>query len=206
MKSTKRSLCCNYRFTSFIKCFISKCTVWISLTLNNHDQRHPERIVCGNTQIILFQITSAFNTSSTRCITSNVFLSSMGYQSRKPTRVPPLTPQHQTPYCTGLLTINQTLQDWQHVAWSDSSYFGLVVGFWYAMNPIYLEGTIQAGDDSIMKLNVFTWHKLGPLFFINIPLTTLFYCFMTICSHSQIPCTLKVMGYFNRVITPSHCT
>jgi transposase len=71
--------------------------------LNDRDQRRLARIDCGNRQATLAEITSTFNAGGTRPISSRSVqrsLASMGYGSRRPTRVPLLTARHRTKQIT----------------------------------------------------------------------------------------------------------
>lgn len=152
--------------------------------LNERDQRQVRRIISSNRQVTLREMTAEINVSRTtnvcvRTVQRNV--TSMGYGSRRPTRVPLLDARHRLQRLSWARDhIGWTLDDWKTVAWSDESRFRLVradgrVRVWRrpheAMDPSCQQGTVQAGGGSIMVWGVFTWTGLGPLVKLNGSLT-----------------------------------
>ncbi|GFU11832.1 transposable element Tcb2 transposase [Trichonephila clavipes] len=84
----------------------------------------------------------------------------LGFQNRRPTRVPLLTERHKA---LRLAWARQqrhwTVDDWKHVAWSDESPFQLSradgrVRIWRqphaSMDPTCQQRSVQAGGDSVM--------------------------------------------------------
>lgn len=152
--------------------------------LNDRDRRRLCRIVNVNRHATLRQITAGINVGRTRDVSDRTVrrnLSSLGYGSRRPTRVPLLTARHRLQRLSWAREhIGWSLDQWKTVAWSDESRFQLVradgrVRVWRrpheAMDPNCQQGTVQAGGGSIMVWAVFTWHGLGPLVQLNRSLT-----------------------------------
>ena len=105
----------------------------------------------------------------------------LGYGSRRPTRVPLLTPRHRT--IRRAFATNHhgwTLQQWRNVIWSDESRYQLFHAdgrhrVWRtpheAMDPACQVGTVQAGGLSVMVWGAFSWHGMGPLVVLDATLT-----------------------------------
>ncbi|GBN80718.1 Transposable element Tcb2 transposase [Araneus ventricosus] len=105
----------------------------------------------------------------------------MGFQSRRPTRVPLMTAQHKS---LRLAWARQhrhwTVDDWKHVSWSDESRFQLYradgrVRVWRqpheSMDPTCQQWTVQAGGGSVMVWGVCSWRDMGPLIRLYATLT-----------------------------------
>jgi hypothetical protein len=92
--------------------------------LNDCDQPHRARIVCGNRQAALAEITPIFNVGGARHTSGRPVqrsLDTMGYRSRRLTKVPLLTPRYWTKCLTWAYDIINWTLEWQHSAWCDES-------------------------------------------------------------------------------------
>ncbi|GFV43906.1 transposable element Tcb2 transposase [Trichonephila clavipes] len=105
----------------------------------------------------------------------------MGFQSRRPTRVPLLTARYKA---LRLAWAHQyrhwIVDDWKHVAWYDESRFQ-----WNpadgrfrvcrqpheSMDPTCQQGTFQASGGSVMVWGVCSWRDMGPLMCLDTTLT-----------------------------------
>ena len=76
--------------------------------LNDRDRRRLRRVVNANRQATLRQITAEINVGRTRDVSGRTVrrnLSSLGYASRRPTRVPLLTARHECTRSTTALSM-----------------------------------------------------------------------------------------------------
>ncbi len=136
-------------------------------------QRRMGRLVRDDRKATVTQITTRYNQGMQNTIserTTRRTLKQMGYSSKRPHRVPPLsaknkkrrqqfTQAHQ----------NWTIENWKNVAWSDVSWFLLWhsdgrVRTWCkehgSMDPSCLVSTVQAAGGGIMVCNEYFLSKL----------------------------------------------
>ncbi len=119
------------------------------------------------------QITTRYNQGMQNTIsehTTRQTLKQMGYNSRRPHRVPLLSAKNRKRRIQFTQTQqNWTIEDWKNVAWSDESRFLLRhsdgrVRIWRkeyeGMDPSCLVSMVQA---DVMVGGIFSWHTLGPL-------------------------------------------
>ncbi len=122
------------------------------------------------------QITTRYNQGMQNTIserTTRRNLKQMGYNSRRPHRLPLLSAKNRKWRLQFAHTHqNWTIEDWKNVAWSDESRFLLRhsdgrVGIWQkeheTMDPSFLVSMVQAGGGGVMMLGIIYWHTLGPL-------------------------------------------
>ncbi len=88
--------------------------------------------------------------------TTHQTLKQMGYSSRRPHRMPPLSAKNRK----WKLQFAQTHKHWtirrlENVAWSDESQF--------LLDPSCLVSTVQAGCGGEMVWGIYSWHTLDPL-------------------------------------------
>ncbi|GFU06255.1 transposable element Tcb2 transposase [Trichonephila clavipes] len=97
----------------------------------------------------------------------------MGFRNRRLTRIRLFTASHKA---VRLAWASQhrhwTVDDWKPVAWSDESHFQLNradgrVRVWRqpheSRDPTCQQGTVQAGEGSVMVWGVCSWPDMGPL-------------------------------------------
>ncbi len=105
--------------------------------------------------------------------TTHRTLKQMGYSSRRPHLVPPLSAKNRK-WRLQFTQSHQiwTVEDWKNVAWSDESRFLLQysdgrVRIWRkeheSMDPCCLVSTVQAAGGGVMVWGIFSLHTLGPL-------------------------------------------
>uniref|UniRef100_A0A8C6Q136 Transposase Tc1-like domain-containing protein n=1 Tax=Nothobranchius furzeri TaxID=105023 RepID=A0A8C6Q136_NOTFU len=139
-------------------------------------QRRMGRLIQANGGATLTEITTHYNRGMHQSVceaTTRTTLRRMGYNSRRPHRVPLISttnrkkrlqfaPAHQ----------NWTFEDWKNVVWCDESRLLLRhsngrVRIWRKqkenMDTSCLVTTVQAGDGGVMVWGMFSWHTLCPL-------------------------------------------
>ncbi|GFU12185.1 transposable element Tcb2 transposase [Trichonephila clavipes] len=131
------------------------------------------------------QIAADFNAGpstsvSVRIIQRNII--DMGFPSRRPTHLSFLTARDKALRLTKASKHRHwTVDDWNHVAWSDESRFQLnradgPVRIWRqpreSMDPTCQQGTAQAGGSSVMVWGVCSWRDMGPLIRLDMTLTS----------------------------------
>lgn len=153
-------------------------------TLTERDHRRLKRIVTRARRATLPQIAEDFNAGASTSVSVRTVqrtVLDMGFRSRRPTRVPLLTPRHKA---LRLAWARQhrhwTVDDWKNVAWSDESRYQLYradgrVRVWRqpheSMDPSCQQGTVQAGGGSVMVWGVCSWRDMGPLIRLDTTLT-----------------------------------
>lgn len=154
------------------------------MIVNERDQRRLRNIIKRDRKATLPQIAADFNAGpstsvSVRTIQRNII--NMGFRSRRPTRVPLMTVRHKALRLAWAREHQHwTVEDWKHVAWSDESRFQLYradgrVRVWRkpheSMDPACQQGTVQAGEGSVMVWGVCSWADMGPLIRLDVPVT-----------------------------------
>ncbi len=121
------------------------------------------------TKLTTHYIRGMQNTISER--TTRRTLKQMGYSSRRPYRMPPLSAKNRRLQFAQAHQ-NGTVEDWKNVAWSDESQFLLqhsngrvriLRKEHESMDLSCLVSTVQAAGGSVMVWGIFSWHTLGPL-------------------------------------------
>ncbi len=123
----------------------------------------------------------------------------MGYSSRRPHRMPPLSAKNRK----WKLQFAQTHKNWtirrlENIAWSDESQF--------LLDPSCLVSTVQAGCGGEMVWGIYSWHTLDPLVPIEHHLNATAY--LSIVSDHVHPFMTTVYpssdGYFQQNNAPCH--
>ncbi|GFW92824.1 HTH_Tnp_Tc3_2 domain-containing protein [Trichonephila clavipes] len=152
--------------------------------MQERDQRLLTRIIKRDRRAVLPQIAADFNAGPSTSITLKTIQRNtidMGFRRRWLTRVPLLTARHKA---LRLAWARQhrhwTVDDWEHVAWSDESRFQLnradgIVQVWRhpheSMDPTGQQGTVQAGGCSVMVWGVCSCRDTGPLIRLDTTVT-----------------------------------
>jgi len=141
----------------------------------------------------------------------------MGYNSRRPHRVPLIsTTNRKKRLQLARAHQNWTVEDWNNVAWSYESRFLLRhsdgrARIWLEQNenmdPSCLVTTVQAGGCGVMVWGVFSWHTLGPLVPIGHRLNATAY--LSIVSADHVHPFMATMypssdGFFQQDNAPCH--
>ncbi len=134
------------------------------------------RLVRDDRKATVTQITTYYNQGMQNTIsecTTRRTLKKMGYSSRRPHRVPPLSAKNRKRRLQfAQAHQNWTIEYWENVAWSDESRFLLrhsdgrvriLQKVHESMDPSCLISTVQAAGGGVMVWRIFSWHTLGPL-------------------------------------------
>ncbi|XDV34316.1 hypothetical protein PO909_004485 [Leuciscus waleckii] len=115
------------------------------MTVDARGQRRIGRLIQADRRATLTEITTRYNRGMQQSIceaTTRTTLRRMGYNSRRPHRVPLIsTTNRKKRLQFARAHQNWTVEDWKNVAWSDESRFLLRHSVW----------------------GMFSWHTLGPL-------------------------------------------
>uniref|UniRef100_A0AAY5KDC6 Transposase Tc1-like domain-containing protein n=1 Tax=Esox lucius TaxID=8010 RepID=A0AAY5KDC6_ESOLU len=122
------------------------------------------RLIQADRRATLTEITTRYNRGMQQSIceaTTRTTLRRMGYNSRRPHRVPLISNTNRKKRLQfARAHQNWTVEDWKNVAWSR-------VRIWRKQNenmdPSCLVTTVQAGGGGVMVWGMFSWHTLGPL-------------------------------------------
>uniref|UniRef100_A0A3B3RJQ1 Transposase Tc1-like domain-containing protein n=1 Tax=Paramormyrops kingsleyae TaxID=1676925 RepID=A0A3B3RJQ1_9TELE len=183
-------------------------------------QRRMGRLIQADRRATLTEITTRYNRGMQQSIceaTTRTTLRRMGYNSRRPHRVPLIsTTNRKKRLQFARAHQNWTVEDWKNVAWSDESRFLLRhsksrVRIWRTQNenmdPSCLVTTVQAaGGGGVMVWGMFSWHTLGPLVPIGHRLNATAY--LSIVSDHVHPFMTTMYpssdGYFQQDNAPCH--
>uniref|UniRef100_A0A8C1LXF1 Transposable element Tc1 transposase n=1 Tax=Cyprinus carpio TaxID=7962 RepID=A0A8C1LXF1_CYPCA len=182
-------------------------------------QRRMGRLIQADRRATLTEITTRYNRGMQQSIceaTTRTTLRRMGYNSRRPHRVPLIsTTNRKKRLQFARAHQNWTVEDWKNVAWSDESRFLLRhsdgrVRIWRKQNenmdPSCLVTTVQAGGGGVMVWGMFSWHTLGPLVPIGHRLNATAY--LSIVSDHVHPFMTTMYpssdGYFQQDNAPCH--
>ncbi len=143
-------------------------------------QRRMGRLVRDDRKATVTQIITRYNQSMQNTIsehTTRRTLKQMGYNSRRPHRVPLLSAKNRKWRLQfAQAHQNWTIEDWKNVAWSDESRFLLRHSDGRvricrkeheSMDPSCLVSMVQAGGGGVMVWGIFSWHILSPLVLIE---------------------------------------
>ncbi|KAK3522147.1 hypothetical protein QTP70_026962 [Hemibagrus guttatus] len=133
-------------------------------------ERRLARVIRSNRQATVAQIVEEVNAGSDRKMSEYTVphsLLRMGPHSRRPVRVPMLTPVHRRK-CQQWAREHQnwTMEQWKKVSWSDESCFLL-----HHMAPGCTMGRRRAGRGSVMLWAMFCWETLGPAIHVDVTVT-----------------------------------
>ena len=147
-------------------------------------ERRLARLVRSHRRATVAQIAEKVNAGYDRKVSEHTVhrsLLRMGLRSRRPVRVPMLTPVHRRKRLQWARERqNWTMEQWKKVAWSDESRFLLhhVDGRVRVrclpgeeMAPGCTMGRRQAGGGSVMLWAMFCWETLGPGIHVDVTLT-----------------------------------
>uniref|UniRef100_A0A3B3QF02 Transposase Tc1-like domain-containing protein n=1 Tax=Paramormyrops kingsleyae TaxID=1676925 RepID=A0A3B3QF02_9TELE len=182
-------------------------------------QRRMGRLIQADRRATLTEIPTHYNRGMQQSIceaTTRTTLRRMGYNSRRPHRVPLIsTTNRKKRLQFARAHQNWTVEDWKNVAWSDESRFLLRhsngrVSIWRKQNenmdPSCLVTTLQAGGGGVMVWGMFSWHTLGPLVPIGHRLNATAY--LSIVSDHVHPFMTTMYpssdGYFQQDNAPCH--
>ena len=178
-------------------------------------QRRMGRLIQADRRATLTEITTRYNRGMQQSIceaTTHTTLRRMGYNSRRPHRVPLIsTTNRKKRLQFARAHQNWTVEDWKNVAWSDESRFLLRhsdgrVRIWRKQNenmdPSCLVTTVQAGGGGVMVWGMFSWHTLGPLVPIGHRLNATAYLSI-VSDHVHPFMTPSSDGYFQQDNAPS---
>uniref|UniRef100_A0A3Q3JTD4 Transposase Tc1-like domain-containing protein n=1 Tax=Monopterus albus TaxID=43700 RepID=A0A3Q3JTD4_MONAL len=177
------------------------------------------RLVQSHRRATVAQISEKLNADSDRKVSEHTVhrsLLRMGLCSRRPVRLPVLTPVlHQKRLQWAREHQNWTMEKWKKVAWSGESRFLLhhVDGQVHVrrlpeeeLTPGSTTGRWQARGDSVMIWAMFCWETLGPVIHVDITLTRTTY--LNIVADQVHPFMAKVFpdgsGFFQQDDAPCY--